>query len=79
MFPDELRPFPFDEQQYLRSTMKELRRRQAMGVDVCREMAELLDLCGKVSIAEGGVRGAGEEWSAWARIRPSENSPGPWA
>jgi hypothetical protein len=41
MFPDELRQFPFDEQQYLRSTMVELRRRQAMGVDVCREMAEL--------------------------------------
>ena len=41
MFPDELRQFPFDEQQYLRSTMKELRRRQAMGVDVCPEMAEL--------------------------------------
>jgi len=41
MFPDELRPFPFDEQQYLRSTMKELRRRVAMGVDVSREMEEL--------------------------------------
>ena len=41
MFPDELRQFPFDEQQYLRSTMKELRRRQAMGVDVCPEMTEL--------------------------------------
>ena len=41
MFPDELRPFPFDEQHYLRSTMKELRRRVAMGVDVSRELEEL--------------------------------------
>jgi hypothetical protein len=41
MFPDELRQFPFDERQYLRSTMLELRRRQAMGVDVCPEMEEL--------------------------------------
>jgi hypothetical protein len=41
MFPEELRPFPFDEQHYLRSTMKELRRRQAMGVDVAAEIDEL--------------------------------------
>jgi hypothetical protein len=41
MFPDELGAFSFDEQQYLRSTMNELRRRQAMGVDVGREMDEL--------------------------------------
>ncbi|MEP7308701.1 MAG: glycosyltransferase family 2 protein [Acidobacteriota bacterium] len=41
MFPDELQPFPFNEEQYLRSTMKELRRRVAMGVDVSREMTEL--------------------------------------
>jgi hypothetical protein len=42
-FPDELRAFPFDEKQYLRSTMKELRRREALHVDVTREIAELLD------------------------------------
>ncbi|MEO8256932.1 MAG: glycosyltransferase family A protein [Acidobacteriota bacterium] len=42
MFPDELRPFPFDEQYYLRRTMYELRRRHEMGVDVGREMAEWL-------------------------------------
>ena len=41
MFPDELRQFPFDEPHYLRCTMKELRRRQAMGVDVSQEMTEL--------------------------------------
>jgi len=47
MFPDELRPFPFDEQQYLRSTMAELRRREAMGVDVSKEMEELLTYAAK--------------------------------
>jgi glycosyltransferase involved in cell wall biosynthesis len=42
MFPDELQPYPFDEQQYLRATMAELRSREALGVDVGREMHELL-------------------------------------
>ena len=61
MFPDELRPFPFDEQQYLRSTMKELSSRRAMGVDVGPEIAGAPGLREKVSSAEGGVAGAGEE------------------
>jgi hypothetical protein len=43
MFPDELRPFPFDEQQYLRRTMRELKSREAMGVDVGRELQELME------------------------------------
>jgi hypothetical protein len=42
MFPEELRPYPFDEQQYLRTTMRELRRREAIGVDVSLEKQELL-------------------------------------
>jgi hypothetical protein len=42
MFPDELRAFTFDEHQYLRKTMNELRMRAAMGVDVHREMQEAL-------------------------------------
>ena len=61
MFPDELRPFPFDEQQYLRRTMKELSSRQAMGVDVDREIQELLDYAEKYPSLQGGVAGAGEE------------------
>jgi hypothetical protein len=47
LFPEELRPFPFDEQQYLRSTMKELRRRQAMEVEVDGEVRELLAYANK--------------------------------
>jgi glycosyltransferase involved in cell wall biosynthesis len=42
MFPDELSVYPFDEQQYLRRTMTELRSRQAMGVAVDREIEEVL-------------------------------------
>jgi hypothetical protein len=42
MFPDELKAFTFDEHQYLRKTMKELRARSAMGVDVGREIQEVL-------------------------------------
>jgi glycosyltransferase involved in cell wall biosynthesis len=42
MFPDELSAFPFDEPHYLRMTMRELRSRQAMGVDVDAEMRELV-------------------------------------
>lgn len=47
LFPEELRPFPFDEQQYLKSTMRELRMRKAMGVDVDREMNEALEYADK--------------------------------
>jgi glycosyltransferase involved in cell wall biosynthesis len=47
LFPDLLAPFPFDEQQYLRRTMMELRNRDAMGVDVDANVRELLDYAGK--------------------------------
>jgi glycosyltransferase involved in cell wall biosynthesis len=47
LFPEELKPFPFDERHYLRRTMTELRNRQAMNVDVHLEMAELLDYASK--------------------------------
>jgi hypothetical protein len=47
LFPDELSPFPFDEQQYLKATLAELRERKAMGVDVDREVNELLEYAGK--------------------------------
>lgn len=42
LFPEELRPYPFDEIQYLRRTMTELESRRALGVDVSREVRELL-------------------------------------
>lgn len=42
LFPEELRPYEFAEEQYLRKTARELLRREAMGVDVARELEELL-------------------------------------
>jgi glycosyltransferase involved in cell wall biosynthesis len=50
LFPEELKPYPFDEQQYLRRTLKELRNRRGMGVDVDREMQELFDYADKYSL-----------------------------
>jgi glycosyltransferase involved in cell wall biosynthesis len=47
LFADELAPFPLDEQHYLRRTLVELRSRQAMGVDVERELRELFDYAGR--------------------------------
>ena len=41
-FPEELAPYEFNEVNYLRKTMKELRRRRAMGVDVSAEMDDAL-------------------------------------
>ena len=41
-FPEELAPYEFNEVNYLRKTMAELRRRRAMGVDVSAEMEEAL-------------------------------------
>ncbi|MBX6362394.1 MAG: glycosyltransferase family 2 protein [Gemmatimonadetes bacterium] len=42
LFPEELRPYEFAEEQYLRKTARELLRREAMGVNVARELDELL-------------------------------------
>src|SRR5262245_7897864 len=42
MFPDLLATYPFDERRYLRATLMELRSRQSMGVDVDREIQEVL-------------------------------------
>jgi glycosyltransferase involved in cell wall biosynthesis len=46
-FPEELAPYDFDEVQYLRRTMKELRKRRSMGVDVAVEMDDLLSYAQK--------------------------------
>ena len=40
LFPQELGPYEFNEVNYLRGTVKELRRRRAMGVDVSAELEE---------------------------------------
>ena len=42
LFPQEFAAYEFDEVQYLRSTMAELRRRQTLGVDVSEEIADVL-------------------------------------
>ena len=47
LFSAELEPYPFDEEHYLRRTMKELRNRQAMGVDVLHDISELLEYTDK--------------------------------
>ncbi len=41
-FPEELAPYEFNEVNYLRKTMTELRRRRAMGVDVSAEIDNAL-------------------------------------
>ena len=41
LFPEEFESYEFDELEYLRKTLAELRRRQALGVDVSTEMDDL--------------------------------------
>ena len=41
LFPEEFKNYQFDELEYLRETLAELRRRQALGVDVSTEMDDL--------------------------------------
>jgi hypothetical protein len=47
MFPDLLGSYPFDERQYLKATLIELRSRKAIGVDVEAEIQELLNYAEK--------------------------------
>ena len=42
LFPEEFAPYEFNEVNYLRETIKELRTRRAMGVDVSAEMDDAL-------------------------------------
>lgn len=42
LFPEEFAPYEFDEVTYLRKTVRELRSRSAMGVDVSAEMEDAL-------------------------------------
>ncbi len=47
LFPKELEKYEFDEEQYLRETMKRLRERKSVGVDVSGEIAELMSYLSK--------------------------------
>jgi hypothetical protein len=42
LFPEEFSPYEFNEVNYIRSTVRELRKRQAMGVDVSAETEDAL-------------------------------------
>jgi glycosyltransferase involved in cell wall biosynthesis len=57
LFPKEFEPYAFDELGYLRETMKELRKRQGLGVDVSAEMDETRRYAGKYPALL-------EEWAA---------------
>ena len=56
LFSDEFAPYEFDEFRYLERTMLELRRRQAMGVDVSSEIDETLRYAGKYPSRESELR-----------------------
>ncbi len=68
LLPWELGRYEFDEEQYLRETMRELQHRRALGVDVSREMSELSEyvrkypsLAGEL-ISEKSSRGTSWRW-----------------
>ena len=42
LFPKEFEPYAFNEVNYIRSTMRELRKRQAMGVNVSAEIEDAM-------------------------------------
>lgn len=56
LFSDEFAPYEFDEFRYLKSTIDELRRRQAMGVDVTNEIDETFRYAGKYPSRESELR-----------------------
>lgn len=69
LFPEEFAAYAFDEIQYLRRTMAELRKREAMGVDVSAEMDETLGYAAKYpSLPENLKRTKNGAWNS------SENS-----
>lgn len=56
LFADEFAPYEFDELRYLRATMSELRRRQALGVDVSAEIDDTLRYSRKSPAMEKELR-----------------------
>jgi len=47
LFPKEFRSYEFDEVRYLRSSLTELRKRQDLGVDVSKEIADAISYAAK--------------------------------
>jgi glycosyltransferase involved in cell wall biosynthesis len=56
LFPNEFATYEFDERRYLRSTMRELRKREALGVDVSAEINETLQYSSKYPDMESDLR-----------------------
>jgi hypothetical protein len=56
LFPIEFATYQFDEFGYLQNTMRELRQRQAMGVDVSAEIEEALRYSSKYPSLENELR-----------------------
>lgn len=75
LFPEEFSPYEFSEVNYIRSTVKELRKRQAMGVDVSAETEDALRYSQKYPALAEEFRGDpptppdGEKNSLTARLR----------
>jgi glycosyltransferase involved in cell wall biosynthesis len=57
LFADEFATYEFDELRYLRNTLSELRRRQALGVDVSAEIDEALRYASKFPSMEKELQG----------------------
>jgi glycosyltransferase involved in cell wall biosynthesis len=73
LFPEELAPYPFEEQQYLRRTMRELMGRQSIGVDVTREICELMTYADahpalKAELLAVRSNGSGARWHSVRRL-----------
>jgi hypothetical protein len=47
LFPQEFSPYEFDEENYFRGSIEELKRRQALGVDVSTELEEAMRYAAK--------------------------------
>jgi glycosyltransferase involved in cell wall biosynthesis len=58
LFPQEFASYTFDEPSYLRATMRELRKRAGLGVDVSAEIHEALTYSSKYPLLERELRQA---------------------
>jgi hypothetical protein len=81
LFPEEFSPYEFNEVNYIRSTMRELRKRQAMGVDVSAETEDALRYSQKYpALAEefrsDPATADGEKNSLTARLRTTVGALG---
>jgi glycosyltransferase involved in cell wall biosynthesis len=56
LFPREFAPYDFDELSYLKATMRALRKREALGVDVSAEIDEVLRYSRKYASMESQLR-----------------------